>query len=119
VVEYLLEEGRKNLAGTQPNEKFFFFASSQTTESQLHPVTRPSPAMDLNHSEQARLEQIMVQNQAKEMMKMFFKVSADCFDACVSDFSSKALSPREVTSQRPPSFFTSPMLTPILIGRMH
>jgi len=58
--------------------------------------------MDLNPSEQARLETVMAKKQAKEMMKMFFKVTADCFDTCVTDFSSKALSAREVPA--PPLF---------------
>lgn len=52
--------------------------------------------MDLNPAEQARLEMVMQKKQQKEFMKMFFKVTADCFDTCVTDFSSKALSAREV-----------------------
>lgn len=53
--------------------------------------------MDLNAAEQARLEMVMQRKQQKEFMKMFFKVTADCFDTCVTDFSSKALSAREVS----------------------
>ena len=52
--------------------------------------------MDLNQAEQARLELVMQKKQQKEFMKMFFKITGDCFDTCVTDFSSKALSPREV-----------------------
>jgi len=52
--------------------------------------------MDLNPAEQARLEMVMQKKQQKEFMKMFFRVTADCFDTCVTDFSSKALSAREV-----------------------
>ena len=54
--------------------------------------------MDLNPAEQARLEMVMQKKQQKEFMKMFFRVTADCFDTCVTDFSSKALSAREVAS---------------------
>ena len=54
--------------------------------------------MDLNSAEQARLETIMQKKQQKEFMKMFFRVTADCFEACVTDFTSKALSAREVYS---------------------
>jgi mitochondrial import inner membrane translocase subunit TIM9 len=64
--------------------------------------------MDLNPSEQARLEVVMAKKQAKEMMKMFFKVTADCFDTCITDFSSKALSAREVP--RPSSFLFPPLM---------
>ena len=39
----------------------------------------------------------MQKKQQKEFMKMFFRVTADCFDTCVTDFSSKALSAREVS----------------------
>jgi len=69
--------------------------------------------MDLNATEQARLEQIMNKKQAKEVMKMFFKVTADCFDTCVTEFSSKALSPREVRplAQPPPLPFLA-LLSP-------
>ena len=52
--------------------------------------------MDLNPAEQAKLEGIMLKKQQKDFMRMFFRVTADCFDVCVADFSSKALSPREV-----------------------
>jgi import inner membrane translocase subunit TIM9 len=52
--------------------------------------------MDLNQAEQARLEIMMQKKQQKEFMKMFFRVTADCFDTCITDFSSKVLSPREV-----------------------
>jgi Tim10/DDP family zinc finger len=52
--------------------------------------------MDLNPAEQARLEALLQKKQQKDLMKMFFKVTGDCFDTCVTDFSSKALSPREV-----------------------
>jgi hypothetical protein len=54
--------------------------------------------MDLNAAEQAKLEAVMQRKQQKEFMKMFFRVTADCFDTCITDFSSKALSPREVIS---------------------
>ena len=53
--------------------------------------------MDLNQAEQGRLEMVMQKKQQKEFMKMFFRVTADCFDTCVTDFSSKALSAREVS----------------------
>jgi import inner membrane translocase subunit TIM9 len=53
-------------------------------------------SMDLNPAEQARLEVMMQKTQQKEFMKMFFRVTADCFDTCITDFSSKALSPRDV-----------------------
>jgi mitochondrial import inner membrane translocase subunit TIM9 len=52
--------------------------------------------MDLNQAEQARLELVMQKKQQKEFMKMFFKITGDCFDTCVTDFSSKSLSSREV-----------------------
>jgi mitochondrial import inner membrane translocase subunit TIM9 len=52
--------------------------------------------MDLNQAEQQRLEILMQKKQQKEFMKMFFRVTADCFDTCITDFSSKALSSREV-----------------------
>jgi mitochondrial import inner membrane translocase subunit TIM9 len=52
--------------------------------------------MDLNQAEQQRLEMMMQKKQQKEFMKMFFRVTADCFDTCITDFSSKALSAREV-----------------------
>jgi hypothetical protein len=52
--------------------------------------------MDLNQAEQQRLEIMMQKKQQKEFMKMFFRVTADCFDTCITDFSSKALSAREV-----------------------
>jgi mitochondrial import inner membrane translocase subunit TIM9 len=52
--------------------------------------------MDLNQAEQARLEFLMQKKQQKEFMKMFFRVTADCFDTCITDFTTKALSPREV-----------------------
>ena len=52
--------------------------------------------MELNQAEQARLEFVMQKKQQKEFVKMFFKVTGDCFDTCITDFSSKALSPREV-----------------------
>jgi mitochondrial import inner membrane translocase subunit TIM9 len=54
--------------------------------------------MNLNQAEQNRLEEIMMKKQQKEFMRMFFRVTADCFDTCVTDFSSKVLSPREVRS---------------------
>jgi len=53
--------------------------------------------MDLNAQEQSRLEVVMQKKQQKEFMKMFFNVTADCFTTCVNDFSSKSLSPREVS----------------------
>jgi mitochondrial import inner membrane translocase subunit TIM9 len=52
--------------------------------------------MDLNPAEQARLEFVMQKKQQKEFMKLLFRVTGDCFDTCITDFSSKALSPREV-----------------------
>lgn len=56
--------------------------------------------MDLNQAEQARLEALMQRKQQKDFMRMLFRVTADCFDTCVTDFSSKALSPREVQFHR-------------------
>lgn len=52
----------------------------------------------LNPAESARLEMLIQKKQQKEFMKMFFKVTADCFDTCILDFQSKVLSPREVSS---------------------
>jgi hypothetical protein len=59
---------------------------------------RKISTMDLNAAEQAQLEAIMGRKQQNELMRMFFKVTSDCFDQCVTDFSSKALSSREVNS---------------------
>jgi mitochondrial import inner membrane translocase subunit TIM9 len=54
--------------------------------------------MDLNAAEQAQLESIMQRKQQKEFMRMFFKVTSDCFDSCINDFTTKVLSSKEVTS---------------------
>jgi mitochondrial import inner membrane translocase subunit TIM9 len=51
----------------------------------------------LNPAESARLEMLVQKKQQKEFMKMFFKVTADCFDTCITEFTSKTLSPKEVT----------------------
>lgn len=52
----------------------------------------------LNPAESARLEMLIQKKQQKEFVKMFFKVTADCFDSCIADFNSKVLSAREVNA---------------------
>lgn len=66
--------------------------------------------MDLNQAEQARLEFVMQKKQQKEFMKMFFQVTADCFDTCITDFTSKALSSREVRHLSPCSSYRKDVL---------
>ncbi|CAG9944678.1 hypothetical protein V2G26_020875 [Clonostachys chloroleuca] len=49
----------------------------------------------LTQAEQRTLEQRMQKRQVKEFMGAFGNLVEHCFDSCVDDFSSKALSSRE------------------------
>ncbi|PHH83756.1 hypothetical protein CDD82_3830 [Ophiocordyceps australis] len=49
----------------------------------------------LNATEQRQLEQRMQKRQVKEFMGVFGGLVEHCFNSCVDDFTSKALSSRE------------------------
>ncbi|KAJ1983619.1 protein transporter tim9 [Dimargaris verticillata] len=49
----------------------------------------------LNDADRQRMQQMLERNQMRDFMRMYSSLVQRCFDSCVDDFTSKALSTKE------------------------
>jgi Tim10/DDP family zinc finger len=62
------------------------------------PPPKPSDAVShMSAAEQASMSRVIEQKQMKDFMKLYTNLVERCFESCCNDFTSKALTTKEVS----------------------